>query len=145
MATQEPYGNRTQSELSRTGIESNAQAQFICAVSAEADVVQSDNLYKKSKLICSNGKFLPNLSAYPVDYLTYADVMQMARKCFGHLKLSSRQRYLGYLKALFNYGTKHKITANNPLETWEKQSEPRLEYNLTLSILEKLVSHAAHT
>ena len=47
LATQEPYGNHTQSEPSRTGIESNAQAQCICAVSAEADVVQSDNLCKR--------------------------------------------------------------------------------------------------
>ena len=90
-----------------------------------------------------NKRFLPHLSAYPVDNLTYNDVMRMARACFGNVKMSTRQRYLGYLNALFNYGTKHKITTVNPLETWEKQAEPRLEYNLTLPILEKIVEHAA--
>ena len=90
-----------------------------------------------------NNKFLPHLSAYPVDHLSYSDVMLMAGKCFAGLALSSRQRYLGYLKALFSFGTKHKLTCNNPLETWEKRTEPKYNYQLTVPILEQLVMHAA--
>ena len=40
-------------------------------------------------------------------------------------------------------GEKHKLTSNNPLETWAKQPEPRYDYNLTLPGLEKLMFHAA--
>ena len=90
-----------------------------------------------------NNQFLPYLSGYPVDELEYLDVMRMAKACFSKVKLSTRQRYLGYLNAVFNYGRKHKITSGNPLDTWEKQPEPRYDYRLTLPDLENLVEHSS--
>lgn len=74
-----------------------------------------------------NKRFLPELCHAPVDSLTYSDVMGMVEKHLAEVKLATRQRYLGYLYACFNYGTRHELTAGNPLSTWKKQPEPRTE------------------
>ena len=85
-----------------------------------------------------NEKILPELSFTPVDALTYPDIIRMAAKAWPSVKLATRQRYLGYLKAAFNYGRKHDLTTKNPLDKWEKQKEPRIEFNLTVQDLIKL-------
>lgn len=90
-----------------------------------------------------NQRFLPELCHVPVDELAYTDVMVMANKHLKGVSLATRQRYLGYLYACFNYGNKHRITAGNPLETWEKEPEPRKELLLTAKDLEKLYEHCA--
>lgn len=79
-----------------------------------------------------NEKILPELCFAPVDELTYPDIIRMAAKAWPNVKLATRQRYLGYLKAAFNYGRKHDLTTKNPLDKWEKQKEPRIEFNLTV-------------
>lgn len=49
-----------------------------------------------------NEKILPELCFCPVDELRYPDVIRMAAKAWPEVKLATRQRYLGYLKAAFN-------------------------------------------
>lgn len=90
-----------------------------------------------------NDKILPELCFCPVDDLKYTDVMSMAAKAWPRLKLATRQRYLGYLTAAFNFGCKHELMLRNPLRKWEKQSEPRIEFNLTVADLQKLYCCAA--
>lgn len=90
-----------------------------------------------------NIRFLPELCHLPVDELTYSDVMVMADRHLSACKLATRQRYLGYLYACFNYGTRHKLTTGNPLDTWEKQPEPRKELLLTVEGLQKLYRHCS--
>lgn len=90
-----------------------------------------------------NKRFLPELCHVPVDDLTYSEVMSMADKHLSKVSLATRQRYLGYLYACFNYGGKHQLTTGNPLSTWTKQPEPRKALLLTLEDLEKLYQHAA--
>ena len=90
-----------------------------------------------------NQRFLPELCGVPVDELTYNDVVKMAAKHMADIKLSSRQRYLGYLLACFNYGVKYGLTNNNPLKLWTKQPEPKLEFELTFSGLEAIYNNAS--
>ena len=90
-----------------------------------------------------NDKILPRLCFCPVDELTYPDIIAMATEAWPKVKLATRQRYLGYLKAAFNYGRKHEMTMRNPLDKWSKQKEPRLEFNLTVPDLQKLYHCAA--
>lgn len=90
-----------------------------------------------------NKRFLPELCHAPVDDLTYQDIMKMAEKHLSGVTLATRQRYLGYLYACFNYGTRHELTSGNPLGTWKKQPEPRRELLLSVEDLEKLYQHAA--
>uniref|UniRef100_B8J300 Integrase family protein n=1 Tax=Desulfovibrio desulfuricans (strain ATCC 27774 / DSM 6949 / MB) TaxID=525146 RepID=B8J300_DESDA len=90
-----------------------------------------------------NKKILPRLCFCPVDDLKYPDVIAMAAEAWPTVSLATRQRYLGYLKAAFNFGRKHELTATNPLDKWERQKEPRLEFNFSVPDLLKLYDCAA--
>lgn len=90
-----------------------------------------------------NEKILPELCFCPVDDLTYPDIIAMAAKAWPEVKLATRQRYLGYLKAAFNFGRVHELTTKNPLIRWQRQPEPRIEFNLTVADLQKLYACAA--
>lgn len=90
-----------------------------------------------------NNYVLPGLTQLPLDAITYADVIAFVDKTWGHRKLATRQRYLGYLKALFRFAVEHGHTANNPLAKWRKTKEPRHDMRLTLPDLGKIMKHAA--
>lgn len=90
-----------------------------------------------------NEKILPDLCFCPVDDLTYPDVITMAAKAWPDVKLATRQRYLGYLKAAFNFGCVHELTNKNPLMRWQRQPEPRIEFNLTVPDLQRLYACSA--
>ena len=98
-------------------------------------LIEMENLF--------NDKILPELCFAPVDDLKYTDVMNMAAKAWSGVKLATRQRYLGYLKAAFNFGRRHELTLRNPLDKWSKQNEPRIEFNLTVGDLKKLYECSA--
>lgn len=56
---------------------------------------------------------------------------------------AARNRYAGYLRAIFKFGIKAKLTKNNPMEPWSKgQEEPR-RAQLTVEDLKKVMKHAA--
>ena len=93
-----------------------------------------------SKLL--NEKILPALCYKPVNELTYPEVLEVASVCWGHLSMPSRQRYIGYLRAVFRFGTRHKITSNNPLEGWKRQREPKKRVDLTVEDFQKIMDQA---
>lgn len=78
----------------------------------------------------------------PVDELTYIDMMAIA-KHYKDREQATRNRYLGYLRAIFKWGIRHDITKNNPLKGWSKEDEPKKEVQLTVEDLKKIMSHAA--
>ena len=61
---------------------------------------------------------------------------------YGHVKQITRNRYLDYLKVIFNYGVVHGLTENNPLAKWKKGKEESREMFLTVSDLMKIRSYA---
>lgn len=89
-----------------------------------------------------NDKVLPDIAHIPVNNLTYADILAVAKKAWGSLQPSSQQRYIGYLKAMFRFGKLHGMTEHNPLETWKKVKEKRREFRLTVSDLVKIMKYS---
>lgn len=89
-----------------------------------------------------NNYILPALTSKPVDAITYGDVLDFAERAWGKRTLATRQRYLGYLKALFRFGVEHGHSTNNPLAKWRKTKERRRDLRLTLEDLGKLLAHA---
>lgn len=90
-----------------------------------------------------NNYILPALTAKPIDAITYGDVLDFVERAWGQRTLATRQRYLGYLKALFRFGVEHGYTTNNALAKWRKTKERKRDLRLTLQDLEKLMAHAA--
>jgi integrase len=85
---------------------------------------------------------LPALSYKPVEELDYADVLRMARVWDGR-SASTIQRYLGYLKAIFEFGVKQDIISRHPMAKWSKVKEPKRDMKLTVEDLERILQHAA--
>ncbi len=90
-----------------------------------------------------NNYVLPGLTTLPLNTITYTDVINFVDKTWGHRKLATRQRYLGYLKALFRFAVEHGHTKNNPLAKWRKTREPKRDMHLTLPDLGRIMIHAA--
>lgn len=90
-----------------------------------------------------NNKVLPALCHVPVNELAYSDIVNLVEKEWGNLSLATKQRYLAYLKAIFNFGLLHELTQKNPLAKWKTQKEPRYDMRLTLPDLRLLLANAA--
>lgn len=101
---------------------------------------------------------LPELTHKPVEELEYADVLRMARVWDGPRIIKSKtkepkegkvrssstiQRYLGYLKAIFEFGIKQDMISRHPMAKWSKVKEPKLDMKLTIKDLERILQHAA--
>lgn len=83
-------------------------------------------------------KFLDEKS---VDKLTYADIMKIAEH-YGNRSQATRNRYLGYLRAMFRFGIRHNLTTKNPLQGWRKSKEEPRRSQLTVDDL-KLIMECA--
>lgn len=90
-----------------------------------------------------NKYILPALTSKPVNGLAYTDIVEFVERTWAARSLTTRQRYLDYMKALFRFGVEHGLTQNNPLAKWKKQKEKKRTLLLTKSDLEKLLMHAA--
>lgn len=96
--------------------------------------------YIKEVRAILNGAILPRLCKVPVDAITYGEVMGMAMEAWGKLALPSRQRYLGYLRAIFRFGVRHGLTEKNPLAAWIRQKERSAEVRLDVDGLRKMIA-----
>ncbi len=86
---------------------------------------------------------LPALGRIPLEKIKYQHIIEMMNARWGGCKLSTRQRYMGYLKAVFSFGVEHEYCKNNPLGKWRKSKEPKLDLELTFHGLQKIIAHAA--
>ncbi len=73
----------------------------------------------------------PKLGAFPISALTMQDLAELNLD-MTELSLATRQRYIGYMKAAFNWGVQNDYIDENPWRKWKKKKEPRPEpYILT--------------
>lgn len=89
-----------------------------------------------------NKYWLEKLCTKPVDDMTYQDDMLPFIAHYSEHSQSTRNRYFGYLKAIFNFGVRHGITKNNPLRAWQKQRELPRSLPLTVEDLFKIHQNA---
>lgn len=90
-----------------------------------------------------NEHILPALTIKPAEAVTYTDIVALVAEKWGGCKLSTRQRYTGYLKALFQFGVDNSMIPSNPLAKWKKKAEPKKTLRLTVEGLKKILKHAA--
>ncbi|MEN6488748.1 MAG: tyrosine-type recombinase/integrase [Smithella sp.] len=89
-----------------------------------------------------NKHWLPKLTHKPVDKLTLQDINDFVNENYSNVKQITRNRYMDYLKIIFNYGVDHGLTQNNPLAKWKKKKENPREMFLTVEDLAKIRKHA---
>lgn len=88
-----------------------------------------------------NKVFLPALTKKPVEALRYDDILEAVRPFLDRTQ-STRNRYLGYLRAVFRFGIAHGLTKNNPLANWKKPKEQPRRSLLTVAGLRKILDSA---
>ena len=78
----------------------------------------------------------------PAAYITQADVLSIVGAHWSESSQSTRNRYIGYLKAIFQHGVEQGHIDKNPLRTWVKGKEDRRRSRLTLEDLRKVQAEA---
>ena len=90
----------------------------------------------------SNGeKGLRKVLDKAVDKMKYEDMLQVIQY-YQDRSQATRNRCLGYLRAVFRFGIKHHLTKKNPLESWSKAKEVPRRSQLTVEDL-KLIMECA--
>lgn len=95
-----------------------------------------------------NRYFIPALTLVPVEDLSYDElvsfVMQKYPQMRGRqLSQSTSNRYLNYLKMMFNFGVAHGHLRRNPLARWRAPKEQPRQPMLTIADLRRIYLHAA--
>lgn len=89
-----------------------------------------------------NKYFAPDLCKVPCEMLGQADVMKVLARHYSKSAQSTRNRYVGYLKSIFQYGVDHELIKKNPLALWKKGKEQSRNSILTLEDLKKIQKHS---
>lgn len=82
--------------------------------------------------------FQPKLCLHPAHRVSQADVIAIVGANFANHAQATRNRYIGYLKSIFEYGVCHGQLRENPLARWKKGKEDRHKSMLTMEDFEKL-------
>jgi integrase len=90
-----------------------------------------------------NRHFIPELCRQPAHMIDQADVMAIIGAKYAAAAQATRNRYIGYLKAIFEYGVENGHIPANPLRRWKKQREAPRQPLLTVEDLERIMRQAA--
>lgn len=85
-----------------------------------------------------NKVFFAPLCKHPAHRVTQADVIAIIGANYAGKSQATRNRYIGYLKSIFEYGVEQGHLEKNPLAKWKKGKEPRRRSPLTLEDLKKI-------
>jgi integrase len=88
-----------------------------------------------------NKKIIPFLSSKPVDRLESTDILKVVEH-LGDISQTTKNRYIDYLRSIFRFGLKHRLTHKNPLEHWSKNKEKPRQSLLTIDDLKKIYDKA---
>lgn len=89
-----------------------------------------------------NNNFAEELTDKPCRLISQADVMKIISTHYADSSQSTRNRYIGYLRAVFQFGQNHGLIQKNPLSLWQKGKEASRHSRLTVSDLRKIQEHS---
>ena len=90
-----------------------------------------------------NEHFLEPLTLRPAHLIKQSDVLAIIKAKYGHAAQSTRNRYIGYIKSIFEFGVQQGHVPKNPLASWVKGKEDSHNSPLTLKDLKKIQAYAA--
>lgn len=89
-----------------------------------------------------NNHLLPALGAVPINELTKDYILNVVMKKWGNRAPTTRNRYLSYLKVMFNWGIENDYNKINPLAKWKKAKERPRQSTLSREDLLKIRAEA---
>ena len=98
--------------------------------------------YRKELTNLLNDHLLPALTHKPVDQLEHSDILSV-QEIWAQRSPATRNRYMGYLRAIFLFGVQHEMTTKNPMARWRKAKEPdKRGFHLCVDDLRRLIAKA---
>ena len=86
-----------------------------------------------------NKEILPEISNVPVDQLTQQFLVSFIHRIRKGRSPITIDRYISYLKCMFQWAVKHRIITRNPLELWSKRKEAPKDFKLTHEDVKKII------
>jgi integrase len=98
-------------------------------------------LQEVASLIQKN--FYPDFCQRPANTLKYQEIVNIITTNYPNHSLTTRSRYLSYLKIMFQFAVDHEYLEKNPLALWKKPKEPRRRSMLTVNDLRRILANSA--
>ncbi|WP_243438181.1 tyrosine-type recombinase/integrase [Fundidesulfovibrio soli] len=95
----------------------------------------------KNMVTLLNNVFVPLMPDRPVAELTFEHLLTFAGEFSGRAQ-STRNRYMDYINAIFNFGVAHKLISENPMANWKKPKEAKRDVQLSVNDLGRIIQHA---
>ena len=95
----------------------------------------------KNMVTLLNNLFVPLMPEKPVAELTFQDLLTFAGEFSGRAQ-ATRNRYMDYINAIFNFGLAHKLITENPMANWKKTKEAKRDVQLTVDDLNRIIQQA---
>jgi len=89
-----------------------------------------------------NKHFLDPLCKHPAHTIVQADIIAIIGAHYADAAQATRNRYVGYLKSIFEYGVEQGHLKANPLAKWKKGKEPRHKSPLTMEGMKAIAAVA---
>ncbi|MEW5772980.1 MAG: site-specific integrase [Thermodesulfobacteriota bacterium] len=101
--------------------------------------------YRKDIALMLQNHVLPLLDHKPVDKLTHHEVTGRVVAYYEARKVCQKtvNRYLTYLKIIFNWGMDHEFINANPLKRWRTPKETKRRVHLDLEGFQQIMRHTA--
>ncbi|WP_419784695.1 tyrosine-type recombinase/integrase [Maridesulfovibrio sp.] len=90
-----------------------------------------------------NNHILPELGTVPVNRLTQQKIVKFMMSRYANNSPTTRNRYMSYLKIIFNFGVDQGYTQQNPLQKWKKAKEMPRQSTLSVDQLKSIIKNAA--
>lgn len=86
---------------------------------------------------------IPAFAQKPAQEIKLDEIISVMQAAYPKAATSTKNRYLGYLKAVFRFGLANELITRNPLANWKKSKEAPRDLKLTLEDLQKIKEAAA--
>jgi len=95
----------------------------------------------KNMIILLNNLFIPKMPEGSASNISFEDVLTFAGN-FADRAQSTRNRYMDYINAIFNFAVSHKLLEGNPMSNWKKPKEAKRDVQLKIDDLSKIMAAA---
>jgi len=90
-----------------------------------------------------NNNFLPTLGKIPVSRMSQQYILRFILDNYKEQSVATRNRYIGYLRTIFNFAVNNEYIEKSPLKMWKPAKETPRKSTLTVKQLAKIKKHAA--
>ena len=87
--------------------------------------------------------FIPVYGNRHISEIRFDEIIGIIGTKFAHAKQVTRNRYMAYLKTMFNFAVDHEFMDKNPLAKWKRPKEKPRELKLTKADLAKIKAEAS--